>query len=1310
MIMEMQKSILNKKLIVIIGIIILHPLQSQCFDEEITVADFPFDDTINIINQTDTWNLGETPDVEGHSTSYSNGQDYTYKLTLDIPANIYLSTCNIETNVDPIVTVYKEDCDSSSWIVYQDDASSSIYFNSDTGLVAYKYDFGCLCSYGSPSFANMIPLLDWGNEDGPIDYYIVVENYGTSSCDEPPCNIRTRIGFSLVVDSITTSTNYEEINYYFSEGVYGGDYEEVYNGNGIAVEISDYFIDIEPNGGVVTNASIGSLTTLSGNTITSNESVIKVNIEYDGSPTGVEEITIRPENERSIYNSVGVPLLDLAGKTITLVDILAPSIVTSPEDGAVNIPRDTNIEVIFSEEVRYNSAGGLVNITDGDNARDCIILRDIDNNDDLDFSVVSNDQTTFTIIPDENFNEYTRIRVTFLEEIQDLNGNSIETAQGNNTIQFRTIDETPPTIASSTLATSNAFATITFNEPVYGDSNASTPITVNDLDTLWSGTESCNSINLVNITDNNGDDLNGGELTIKVHFTINGTPTGEEKITFKPANETSIYDEAGNAMLTNETTEELELNASATIQSLAIADSNVYVDITFSTGIFGNELTTQQVFVDDFKIIISSNGGEASDVEILNITSTTGNNLNGGEDVIRMFMNFDTLPSGVETITISPRDDFLIYSEDGVAVPQSESMTDTLIDELPPNSEITIEDGSEDVSEDAMLAFFFDEEILTTAGNPVTYDYLSQYISFERHIDNNEGSKISVLDTILIFDSPPSITIVPSENYQSETIYYLSFNAPLQDPQGNDITLNYNNSFQIRDYVGPDTLFTPTLIENSYLEINFDDEIYGNENADDVINVNDFFINIISDNPDDIGTIISITDTNSNLLNGGEKIVRVNFQYNFTPSGSEILVLSTNEEKSIYDESGNQIDSINFYFNNLYDELIPSIIFSSIENQSYIDLRKSTSIDYKFSEIIDYDNIDLLITSKFVGQYPSDTIPKDIQINPIDSSINITLGNEELNLMSYDEIYIQFNSFKDVNGLVAAPHSFTYHTPMPGDYNLNDSMDYKDLDTLREAFKNQNEAYELGPFVGNAPHYIIDPDSEYDLDDGIVFVQMWSWYQENFQEIINDTDLIGRPLDFIHQGNIIFVIIDTLSLSGQFQLSYLPGSSPVEINHGPNTLNKLFIQSHHQAKGFSTLAFSKNYDNDTIEFIIPDNIENISLFYEISDGNNSILQKGTLDINSEIIPQEFILYPAFPNPFNPSTTISFDIPNDGLYDSVYLNIYDLRGRLIKKLINGIVLPGNYNLHWDASNSSSGIYFIQLISDKEIKTQKIIYLK
>jgi len=226
-------------------------------------------------------------------------------------------------------------------------------------------------------------------------------------------------------------------------------------------------------------------------------------------------------------------------------------------------------------------------------------------------------------------------------------------------------------------------------------------------------------------------------------------------------------------------------------------------------------------------------------------------------------------------------------------------MTDTLIDELPPNSEITIEDGSEDVSEDAMLAFFFDEEILTTAGNPVTYDYLSQYISFERYIDNNEGSKISVLDTILISDSPPSITIVPSENYQSETIYYLSFNAPLQDPQGNDITLNYNNSFQIRDYVGPDTLFTPTLIENSYLEINFDDEIYGNENADDVINANDFFINIISDNPDDIGTIISITDTNSNLLNGGEKIVRVNFQYNFTPSGSEILVLSTNEEKSI---------------------------------------------------------------------------------------------------------------------------------------------------------------------------------------------------------------------------------------------------------------------------------------------------------------------------------------------------------------------------------------------------------------------------
>ena len=1304
MILKVDPSRSNKIAIIIVGLIISHPLHSQCFDEEITIADFPYDHVVDILEEDDNWN-------DGTGGLGADGNDYAYKLTLTEPANIYISTCYLETNVDVEIAVYTSDCDTDSWIIYQDDSNLDIYFNDDGTVTNEAYDFSCLCGYTEDSYANMIPLLDWGDESEEKIYYIVVQDRGTAQ-QSSTNRIRTRIGYSLVVDTITTSDDYSEINYLFSEGVYGGTYDEIFENNFSPLDNNDFTISIDPNGGNNVIPTITSLTNMLGDATIAGDNLIKVNVAIDGTPTGVEKLTIGPADVRSIYNSVGVPLLDLAGKTITLVDILAPSMVTSPEDGAVNIPRDTNIEVIFSEEVRYNSAGGLVNITDGDNARDCIILRDIDNNDDLDFSVVSNDQTTFTIIPDENFNEYTRIRVTFLEEIEDLNGNSIETDQGNNIIEFRTIDETPPTIASSTLATSNAFATITFNEAVYGNSNASGPITLDDLDTLWSGTESCNSINLVDITDSNDDNLNGGELTIKVHFTMNCTPTGDEKITFKPANETSIYDEAGNAMLTNETTEELELNASATIQSLAIADSNVYVDITFSTGIFGNETTTQQVFVDDFKIIISPNGGEASDVDLLNITSTTGNSLNGGEAVIRMFMNFDTLPSGVETITISPKDDFLIYSEDGVAVPQSESMTDTLIDELPPNSEITIEDGSENVSEDAILAFSFDEDIRTSDNALVTYDYLVQYISLERHLENNEGEKVSVLDTILITGTPPTITLLPSENYQSETIYYLLFNAPLEDSQGNDIILNYNNSFQIRDYVGPDTLFTPSLIENSYLEINFDDEIYGDANAEDIISVNDFFMQIISDNPDDIGTIVSITDINSNLLNGGEPIVRVNFQYNFTPSGAEILVLSTNVQNSIYDESGNQIDSLNFYSSNLYDELIPSIIFTSIENQSYIDLRKSTSIDYKFSEIIDYNNIDLLITSKYVGQYPSDTIPQDIVINPIDSTINITLGNNQSNLMSYDEIYIQFNSFKDLNGLVSAPHSFTYHTPMLGDYNLNDSIDYKDLDTLREAFANPNEAYELGPFTGSAPHYIIDLDSEFNLDDGIVFVQMWSWYQENFQEIIDDTELVGRPLNMIYQGNTILIIMDTLSLSGHFQISYPPGSLPVEINYGPSTLNKLHIQSHHNEKGFSTLVFSKNNENknDTIEFIIPNDFGNIGLFYEISDGNNSILQKGVMNIESELMPQDFVLYPAFPNPFNPSTTILFDIPDRRTDELVYLNIYDLRGRLVETLINGTNLPGNYTVHWDASNSSSGIYFVRLISGKQIKTQKIIYLK
>ena len=90
------------------------------------------------------------------------------------------------------------------------------------------------------------------------------------------------------------------------------------------------------------------------------------------------------------------------------------------------------------------------------------------------------------------------------------------------------------------------------------------------------------------------------------------------------------------------------------------------------------------------------------------------------------------------------------------------------------------------------------------------------------------------------------------------------------------------------------------------------------------------------------------------------------------------------------------------------------------------------------------------------------------------------------------------------------------------------------------------------------------------------------------------------------------------------------------------------------------------------------------------------------------LPEEFKLYAAYPNPFNPVTTIRFDVGSTS-HEST-LRIYDVSGRNVVTLINGQLQPGSYEVQWDARGFSSGIYFSELISGTKRHTQKMVLLK
>ena len=100
---------------------------------------------------------------------------------------------------------------------------------------------------------------------------------------------------------------------------------------------------------------------------------------------------------------------------------------------------------------------------------------------------------------------------------------------------------------------------------------------------------------------------------------------------------------------------------------------------------------------------------------------------------------------------------------------------------------------------------------------------------------------------------------------------------------------------------------------------------------------------------------------------------------------------------------------------------------------------------------------------------------------------------------------------------------------------------------------------------------------------------------------------------------------------------------------------------------------------------------------------------GTDPKDPPIVPTEefLIMLPAYPNPFNPNTVISFDLSDA---DMVSLDIFDIAGRQVASLISEYMIPGSHQIVWNPGQLSSGIYFVKLIAGNTSLNQKITYLK
>lgn len=88
-------------------------------------------------------------------------------------------------------------------------------------------------------------------------------------------------------------------------------------------------------------------------------------------------------------------------------------------------------------------------------------------------------------------------------------------------------------------------------------------------------------------------------------------------------------------------------------------------------------------------------------------------------------------------------------------------------------------------------------------------------------------------------------------------------------------------------------------------------------------------------------------------------------------------------------------------------------------------------------------------------------------------------------------------------------------------------------------------------------------------------------------------------------------------------------------------------------------------------------------------------------------PTKFALAPVYPNPFNPTTNLSFSLPVSG---STTLTVFDLRGNEVSRLVNEYLAAGDYSFTFDGGQFKSGVYLCRLTAAGNTSTRKMVLLK
>gem|GEM_PF-2138847 len=398
------------------------------------------------------------------------------------------------------------------------------------------------------------------------------------------------------------------------------------------------------------------------------------------------------------------------------------------------------------------------------------------------------------------------------------------------------------------------------------------------------------------------------------------------------------------------------------------------------------------------------------------------------------------------------------------------------------------------------------------------------------------------------------------------------------------------------------------------------------------------------------------------------------------------------------------------------------------------------TIHVRFSQPMDTAGIDrnLLLYSEKFGKLNAtigfDSIGREIRLSPIESFTSrdtltlLFLADSTTSRYGYG---LDGNENTSFEGSPSDNDTLKMFVRYAGDFNGDDQVNFDDLSFLSKGWYSKNYQYELGPVTGQPPYVTIRPDQQFDIHDAMTFGRMWNWFVGlGKYRITAPTTTSNAQIRSEQNGNHL-VLFPERAVGTRIVLSYDPTSLQIERTMLEAQQKRGFEKSQQSVLSL----FANQPDSGRLEYInyhLGEKPQTDSLILKVTaDGRSTLpIQVGMEGINDAgkrtyvilgviqytPVPEDYILYQNYPNPFREETTIEYGLPYPS---AVKLRIFNLLGEEVMMLVNEEQPAKYYTIYWDGTNSlgrlvSNGLYFVQLQAQSDqgsyTSSKKILFVK